>query len=283
MELAYAADTYQFGKVTLDFRQETVVMGILNVTPDSFSDGGQYDEVELALQHVEQMLADGAKIIDIGGESTRPGHKPVSLEEELARTVPIIEAIAQKFDCIISIDTYKAEVAEAAIKAGAHIINDIWGAKREPEIAKVAATYHVPIILMHNREEAVYEKSLVEEVMLDLQESIQIALDAGVPKEHIWLDPGIGFAKDTAENIEAMKGLSEVVYMGYPVLLGTSRKSLIGNVLHLPVEERLTGTAATVCYGIERGCHIMRVHDVKEISEASRMMDVLIGKATYER
>lgn len=283
MELAYAADTYQFGKVTLDFRQETVVMGILNVTPDSFSDGGQYDEVELALQHVEQMLADGAKIIDIGGESTRPGHKPVSLEEELARTVPIIEAIAQKFDCIISIDTYKAEVAEAAIKAGAHIINDIWGAKREPEIAKVAATYHVPIILMHNREEAVYEKSLVEEVMLDLQESIQIALDAGVPKEHIWLDPGIGFAKDTAENIEAMKGLSEVVYMGYPVLLGTSRKSLIGNVLHIPVEERLTGTAATVCYGIERGCHIMRVHDVKEISEASRMMDVLIGKATYER
>lgn len=283
MELAYAADTYQFGKVTLDFRQETVVMGILNVTPDSFSDGGQYDEVELALQHVEQMLADGAKIIDIGGESTRPGHKPVSLEEELARTVPIIEAIAQKFDCIISIDTYKAEVAEAAIKAGAHIINDIWGAKREPEIAKVAATYHVPLILMHNREEAVYEKSLVEEVMLDLQESIQIALDAGVPKEHIWLDPGIGFAKDTAENIEAMKGLSEVVYMGYPVLLGTSRKSLIGNVLHIPVEERLTGTAATVCYGIERGCHIMRVHDVKEISEASRMMDVLIGKATYER
>lgn len=283
MELAYAADTYQFGKVTLDFRQETVVMGILNVTPDSFSDGGQYDEVELALQHVEQMLADGAKIIDIGGESTRPGHKPVSLEEELARTVPIIEAIAQKFDCIISIDTYKAEVAEAAIKAGAHIINDIWGAKREPEIAKVAATYHVPIILMHNREEAVYEKSLVEEVMLDLQESIQIALDAGVPKEHIWLDPGIGFAKDTAENIEVMKGLSEVVYMGYPVLLGTSRKSLIGNVLHIPVEERLTGTAATVCYGIERGCHIMRVHDVKEISEASRMMDVLIGKATYER
>lgn len=283
MELAYAADTYQFGKVTLDFRQETVVMGILNVTPDSFSDGGQYDEVELALRHVEQMLADGAKIIDIGGESTRPGHKPVSLEEELARTVPIIEAIAQKFDCIISIDTYKAEVAEAAIKAGAHIINDIWGAKREPEIAKVAATYHVPIILMHNREEAVYEKSLVEEVMLDLQESIQIALDAGVAKEHIWLDPGIGFAKDTAENIEAMKGLSEIVYMGYPVLLGTSRKSLIGNVLHIPVEERLTGTAATVCYGIERGCHIMRVHDVKEISEASRMMDVLIGKATYER
>lgn len=282
MELAYAADGYRFGNVTLDFRKETVVMGILNVTPDSFSDGGRYDEIALALKHVEQMLTEGAKIIDIGGESTRPGHKPVSLEEELARTVPVIEAIAKKFDCIISIDTYKAEVAEAAIRAGAHIINDIWGAKREPEIAKVAAAYNVPIILMHNREEAIYEKQLAEEMMDDLQESIQIALDAGVPKAHIWLDPGIGFAKDTKENIEAMQALPKIVSMGYPVLLGTSRKSLIGNVLHIPVEERLTGTAATVCYGIEKGCHLMRVHDVKEISEASRMMDVLIGKATYE-
>src|SRR5699024_6844514 len=287
MELAYATDTYQFGNVTLDFRQETIVMGILNVTPDSFSDGGQYSEIELALKHVEQMLADGAKIIDIGGESTRPGHiykqlEPVSLEEELARTIPIIEAISAKFDCVISIDTYKAKVAEEALKAGAHIINDIWGAKREPEIAKVAAAYNAPIILMHNREEAVYEKPLAEEIEADLQESIQIALDAGVPKAHIWLDPGIGFAKDTAENIIAMQALAEVVQMGYPVLLGTSRKSLIGNVLEIPVEERLAGTTATVCYGIEKGCHLMRVHDVKEISQAAHMMDVLIGKTAYE-
>lgn len=282
MELAFAADTYQFGKTTLDFRRETIIMGILNVTPDSFSDGGQNNEIERALERVEQMLREGAKIIDIGGESTRPGHVPVTLEEELARTIPVIEAISAKFDCVISIDTYKSEVAEAAIKAGAHMINDIWGAKRDTRIAQVAADYHVPIILMHNREEAIYEKGLVADMKTDLQESIQIAIDAGVPKAHIWLDPGIGFAKDTVGNIEAMQALPQIVQMGYPVLLGTSRKSLIGNVLHIPVSERLAGTMATVCYGIEQGCHLMRIHDVLEISQAARMMDVLIGKTSYE-
>lgn len=283
MELAYAKDVYSFGEYTIDFRNETIIMGILNATPDSFSDGGNYNEIDAALKHAEEMLRNGAKIIDVGGESTRPGHAPVSLEEELGRTVPIIEAITKELNCIVSIDTYKAEVAEAAIQAGARIINDVWGAKREPEIAAVAKKYNVPIILMHNREVATYENALQVDMKKDLQESIDIALAAGVPRENIWLDPGIGFAKDTRENIVAMQFLPEFVRMGYPVLLGTSRKSLIGNVLNLPVEERLAGTSATVCYGIEKGCHLMRVHDVKEIAEAAKMMDVLVGKSKYNR
>lgn len=283
MELAYAKDLYHFGDQTLDFREETVVMGILNATPDSFSDGGRYNEVELAVKRAEEMLKDGAKIIDVGGESTRPGHAPVTLSEELERIVPIIQAITEKLGCIVSIDTYKAEVAEAAVQAGAKIINDIWGARREPAIAEVAARYNVPIILMHNREVAQYDNLLQDDMQADLEESIAIARAAGVPKENIWLDPGIGFAKDTAQNIIAMQNLQSISRMGYPVLLGTSRKSLIGHVLDLPVEERLAGTTATVCYGIEKGCHIMRVHDVKEIAQAAKMMDVLVGKNIVNR
>lgn len=283
MELAYGNKSYRFGETTIDFWRETVIMGILNVTPDSFSDGGKYGRVDAALTRAEEMIREGAKIIDIGGESTRPGHAPVSFEEELERTVPIIEAITRKLNCAVSIDTYKAGVAEAAMQAGAHIINDVWGAKREPKIAEVAATYNAPIILMHNREVAKYEGRVMDEVIVDLEESIDIALQAGVTRENIWLDPGIGFAKDTTQNIVVMQGLQEISNMGYPLLLGTSRKSLIGNVLDLPVEERLEGTSATVCYGIEKGCHIMRVHDVKEIARATEMMDVLTGKFTYNR
>lgn len=281
MELAYAKNCYRFGETEIDFRKETIIMGIVNVTPDSFSDGGKYGRVDLALKHAAEMIQAGAKIIDIGGESTRPGHAPVSYEEELERTIPIIEAITRELPCAVSIDTYKAGVAKEAMEAGAHIINDVWGAKREPEIAAVAARYGAPIILMHNREVAVYEGSLMQEVIRDLEKSIEIALAAGVERDKIWLDAGIGFAKDTVENIEVMQGLQEISDMGYPQLLGTSRKSLIGNVLGLPVEERLEGTSATVCYGIERGCHIIRVHDVKEIARTAKMMDVLTGKTTY--
>jgi len=281
MELVYANDSYRFGNTEIDFRKETIIMGIVNVTPDSFSDGGKYGRVDAALKHAEEMIRDGAKIIDVGGESTRPGHAPVSYEEELERTMPIIEAITRELSCAVSIDTYKAGVAEEAMKAGAHIINDVWGAKREPEIAKVAAAYGAPIILMHNREVAEYERPLMQEVVTDLEASIEIALAAGVRRENIWLDPGIGFAKDTGENIVVMQGLQKITDMGYPHLLGTSKKSLIGNVLGLPVAERLEGTSATVCYGIERGCHIIRVHDVKEIVRAARMMDVLTGKTIY--
>ena len=233
MELVHAQAVYRFGETEIDFRKETVVMGILNMTPDSFSDGGKYGRIEVALKRAEEMVRDGAKIIDIGGESTRPGHAPVSLEEELERTVPIIETLTKELGCAISIDTYKADVAEAAVKAGAHIINDVWGAKREPKIANVAAAYGVPIIVMHNREKAEYEGLFMEEVLADLEESALIAAKAGVAPENIWLDPGIGFAKDTKQNIMAMQGLRKIADMGYPVLLGTSRKSLIGNVLGL--------------------------------------------------
>ncbi|WP_318617518.1 dihydropteroate synthase [Sporosarcina sp. YIM B06819] len=282
MELANARGVYTFGETEMDFREETVIMGILNVTPDSFSDGGKFGQIDAALQHAQQMLRDGAKIIDIGGESTRPGHVPVSLEQELERTVPIIEAITKEFGCVVSIDTYKAGVAEEAIQAGARIINDIWGAKREPAIADVAAKYKVPIILMHNRDKVEYEGPFMDAVLADLEESVGIAVAAGVAHDNIWLDPGIGFARDTIQNIWTMQGLRRISNMGYPVLLGTSRKSLIGNVLKLPVEERLEGTGATVCYGIEHGCHIMRVHDVKEIARMAKMMDVLTGKTVFE-
>lgn len=282
MELANARGVYTFGETEMDFRKETVIMGILNVTPDSFSDGGKFGHIDAALEHAEQMLRDGAKIIDIGGESTRPGHVPVSLAQEIERTAPIIEAITKEFGCVVSIDTYKAGVAEEAIKAGAQIINDIWGAKREPAIADIAAKYEVPIILMHNRDKAEYEEPFMDAVLADLEESVGIAVAAGVAYDHIWLDPGIGFARDTMQNIWTMQGLRIISDMGYPVLLGTSRKSLIGNVLELPVEERLEGTGATVCYGIEHGCHIMRVHDVKEIARMAKMMDVLTGKTVFE-
>lgn len=283
MELANAQTVYKFGGTEIDFRNETVIMGILNVTPDSFSDGGKYGRIDMALKHAGQMLRDGAKIIDVGGESTRPGHAPVLLEEELERTVPVIEALVKEFDCVISIDTYKAGVAKEAVKAGASIINDVWGAKREPKIANIAAAQGVPIIVMHNRERTVYEGALMDEVTADLEHSIAIAHEAGVASHNIWIDPGIGFAKDTAQNIEVMQGLQRISDLGYPLLLGTSRKSLIGNVLNLPIEERLEGTAATICYGIERGCHIIRVHDVKEIARLAKMMDVLTGKAMYSK
>jgi dihydropteroate synthase len=283
MELARARDRYQFSNTEMDFKKETVIMGILNVTPDSFSDGGKYGRIDTALKHAEEMLRDGAKIIDVGGESTRPGYVPISLEEELERTVPVIKALTRELGCTVSIDTYKAGVAEEAILAGAQIINDIWGAKREPYIADVAAKHGVPIILMHNREKAEYEGNFMDEVIADLEESVGIAIAAGVAHDNIWLDPGIGFARNAIQNIWTMQGLDRISEMGYPVLLGTSRKSLIGNVLGLPVEERLEGTGATVCYGIEHGCHIMRVHDVKEIARMAKMMDVLTGKADFEQ
>lgn len=252
-------------------------MGILNVTPDSFSDGGRYNELNEAVSHAEKMVADGAHIIDIGGESTRPEHKPVSTQEEISRVIPMIEAVASAVHVPISIDTYKAETANRAIQAGAHIINDIWGAKKDPDIAAVAAEHDVPLILMHNREDRNYD-SFVRDVINDLYESISIAKKAGVRDSHIILDPGIGFAKDLDENMLMMKNLDKIVGLGYPVLLGTSRKRMIGSVLDLPVEERMEGTGATVCFGIQQGCHIIRIHDVKEMSRMAKMMDVLVGK-----
>jgi len=256
-------------------------MGILNITPDSFSDGGKFNEIEAAVERAKQLVAEGAKIIDVGGESTRPGYTRISDEEEIARVVPVIKAIRAEIDAVISIDTYKSAVAKAAVLAGAHVINDIWGAKRDPKIAKVAAELRVPIILMHNRDNENYKDFWLDAVR-DLEESIRIVKDAGVLDEHIWLDPGIGFAKSTTQNIWMMQHLNDLVNMGYPVLLATSRKRLIGNVLNLPVDERMEGTGATVCYGVQLGCHMVRVHDVKEMTRMTKMMDVLTGKVVYE-
>ncbi|MGN4127693.1 dihydropteroate synthase [Lysinibacillus sphaericus] len=268
--------------ITLDYTRETFVMGILNVTPDSFSDGGKYNNVASAVAQAKKMVVEGAKIIDVGGESTRPGYERISDEDEIGRIVPVIQALLAEVPAIISVDTYKANVARAAIEAGAHIINDIWGAKAEPAIAQVAAQLNVPIILMHNRENQNYGADFWVTAQADLEESITIARKAGVPDHHIILDPGIGFAKTTAQNIEMMQHLDDLVAIGYPVLLATSRKSMIGNVLKLPVEERLEGTSATVVYGIEKGCHMIRVHDVKEMARATYMTDVLVGKRLYE-
>lgn len=267
--------------ITLDYTKETIIMGILNVTPDSFSDGGKYTTLETAVAQAQAMVAAGAKIIDVGGESTRPGHVQISEEEEIARVVPVIEALVKEVAAIISIDTYKAAVAEAALKAGAHIINDVWGAKAQPRIADVAQQYNVPIILMHNRDNTNYT-NFWQDAKADLAESIAIAKKAGVPDNHIILDPGIGFAKDTAQNILMMQHLDDLVAMGYPVLLATSRKRMIGDILNLPVEERLEGTAATVSYGIDKGCHLVRVHDVAAIARTVKVMDTLVGRQQYK-
>ncbi|GAA0320608.1 dihydropteroate synthase [Bacillus carboniphilus] len=267
----------QCGKYKLDFTNKTLIMGIVNVTPDSFSDGGQYNSISGAVEHAERLVAEGADILDIGGESTRPGHEPVSVQEELDRVIPVIKALSKRVSVPISIDTYKAEVAKRAIEAGATIINDIWGAKAEPEIAKVAKEFQVPIILMHNRPNRDY-LNFMEDAIKDLQDSIEMALSAGVPKGQIILDPGIGFAKDFAENIEMMQNLDRLVELGFPVLLATSRKRMIGHILDLPVDERMEGTGASVCYGIQKGCQLVRVHDVKEIKRMVDVMDVLCGK-----
>ncbi|OZS78032.1 dihydropteroate synthase [Tetzosporium hominis] len=267
--------------VTLDFSKETVVMGILNVTPDSFSDGGLYNNVEQAVARTLEMVEQGAKIVDIGGESTRPGYTRISDEEEISRVVPVIRAIREAaIPVFLSIDTYKSAVAKAALDAGVDILNDIWGVRKDPAIAQLAAEYKAPLILMHNRETADY-KDFWQDAKADLEESLAIAKQHGVEDEQIWLDPGIGFGKNTAHNIWMMQHLPQLVEMGYPVLLATSRKSLIGNVLKLPVEERLEGTAATISFGIDKGVHLVRVHDVKEMTRTTRMMDILVGKTDY--
>lgn len=269
------------GPYSLDYGKKTLIMGILNVTPDSFSDGGKFNDIEKAVRHAIQLVEDGADIIDVGGESTRPGYEKISDQEELERVAPVIEAVSREVEAPISIDTYKSTVAKGALEAGAHILNDIWGAKADPEMAAVAARSQVPIILMHNRHDRNYT-SFYRDVVNDLFESISLVKKAGVKDENIILDPGIGFAKDVNENIEMMRELDKLVSIGYPILLGTSKKSLIGQTLNLPVAERTEATGATVCYGIQKGCHIMRVHDVKEISRMAKMMDVLIGKGQHD-
>lgn len=264
------------GNFQLDVSKNTVIMGILNITPDSFSDGGKFNELDAAVNRAIKLVEDGAHIIDIGGESTRPGAEVVSEQEELRRVIPIIQTVSNVVDVPISIDTYKSEVAKQALDAGASIINDVWGAKADPEIANVAASYDVPIVLTHNRKNRDYN-DFISDVLHDLEESILTCQRAGVLDEKIILDPGIGFAKTYEQNLEIIRHLDKLVELGYPVLLGTSRKSMIGAALDLPAEERLEGTQATVCYGMMKGCQMMRVHDVLQIARTVQMMEVLKG------
>lgn len=266
----------KIGNKEFKIGEKTYIMGILNFTPDSFSDGGKFDNIDAAMDHVKEMIDAGADIIDIGGESTRPNHTSVEEAEEIRRVIPIIKAVREKFDIPISIDTYKAKVAEKAIEAGANLINDVWGFKKETDIAKVAAKYNVPCCLMHNRDNTNYT-NLMDEILEDLKESIKIAKDAGVKDENIILDPGIGFGKTYEQNLETMNNLQRLKELGYPILLGTSRKSMIGLTLNLPVEERVEGTVATTVIGIMKdACDFVRVHDVLENSRAAKMTDAIV-------
>jgi dihydropteroate synthase len=264
----------KIGNINFNFGKKTYIMGILNVTPDSFSDGGKWNNIESAILHAKAMIEAGAEIIDIGGESTRPNHEAVSEKEEIKRIIPIIKALSKEISVPISVDTYKGKVAEFAIEAGAALINDVWGFKKDPYISLVAAKYQVPCCLMHNRDNTIY-KDLIMDINSELIESVDIALKAGVKNENIILDPGIGFGKTYEQNLETMSKLQSIKALGYPILLGTSRKSMIGNTLKLPVEERLEGTIATTVIGIEKGCDIIRVHDVKENKRASTMADAI--------
>lgn len=263
------------GKRDFVIGKRPYVMGILNVTPDSFSDGGKYGDMDAALKHTEQMIADGADIIDVGGESTRPGHIKISVAQEIERTCFVIEAIKERFDIPVSLDTYKYQVAQAGILAGADMINDIWGFKWDEGMAPLCAKYQIPVCLMHNRKEAVYH-DYVNDVVEDLKDCVDIAKKAGLEDDKIILDPGIGFAKTTEENLKLMNHLEELVAIGYPVLLGTSRKSMIGNTLNLPVDEREEGTMATSVLGLMKGCSFFRVHDVKKNVRALAMTDAMM-------
>ena len=292
------SELLQIGNHIFNWGSRTYVMGILNVTPDSFSgDGilalsGAAGEVEAAVEQARDFLANGADILDVGGESTRPGSQPVNANDEIERVLPVIDAIAKEFpDALISIDTYKAKVAEAAFRAGAHILNDVWALRADPELASVAAAFRVPVILMHNRSNpasvevrqqlgnayigSTYE-DLMEDVKRELLVSVELAVKAGIEEARIILDPGIGFGKTREHNLELINRLDEIRALGYPVLLGPSRKSFIGFTLDLPADQRVEGTAATVAVGITRGADMIRVHDVKEMARVAKMTDAIV-------
>lgn len=272
----YKRDYTFAGGASLSLGERTLIMGILNVTPDSFSDGGQFLVVEHALSRVAQMVQEGVDIVDIGGESTRPGFTPISTEEEQERIIPVIRAIRERFpQIILSVDTYKAATAEAALQAGAHIINDIWCLTYDTQMANVVAKYKCPVILNHNRQQTDYN-DVVQEVCDDLLKSVQIAKAAGVDELNIWLDPGIGFAKDYEQNLEVHAHLYKLNQLGYPVLLGTSRKGFIRRTLDLDISQVSEGTIASNVVGITQGCQIVRVHDVHEMKKAAIMTDVLV-------
>lgn len=296
----------QIGNHTFYWGSRTYVMGILNITPDSFSgDGllsplpveeGRGEGIETAVQQAKEFLSNGADILDVGGESTRPGSQPVNADDEMERVIPVIEAIKKEFpEALISIDTYKAKVAEAAFRAGAQILNDVWALRADPKLASVAAEFQAPVILMHNRSNpasvevreqlgnayigSTYE-NLMEDVKRELLASVELAKQAGIEESHIILDPGIGFGKTREHNLELINRLDEIRALGFPILLGPSRKSFIGFTLDLPADQRVEGTAATIAVGIVRGADLIRVHDVKEMARVAKMTDAIVRKSS---
>lgn len=267
----------RIGNKEFDTKNKTYIMGILNVTPDSFSDGGKFNNLDAALTHAEEMIQDGADIIDIGGESTRPGHIVITDEEEISRVVPVIRAVKERFDVPVSIDTYKGKVAEAALQAGADLVNDIWGFKHDRKAAQLTARYGASCCLMHNRAETVYDNFL-EDMVKDMEECVHIAKEAGIADDKIILDPGVGFGKTYEMNLEAIHHVDMLHRLGYPILLGTSRKSVIGLTLDLPSDQRVEGTLVTTVMGVMKGCAFVRVHDIKENKRAIQMTEAILGR-----
>lgn len=265
----------RIGNRDFDVKHNTYIMGILNVTPDSFSDGGEWDRLDDALRHTEEMIAQGADIIDVGGESTRPGHIQISDSEEAARVTPVIEAIRSRFDVPISVDTYKSAVAEAALQAGAHLINDIWGFQYDEKMAPLVSRYQAACCLMHNKDQAVYE-DFFPDMLKETAHCVDTALRAGISPDKIIVDPGVGFGKTYEMNLETIHFLERFHTLGYPVLLGTSRKSVIGLTLDLPAKERLEGTLVTTVMAVEKGCAFVRVHDVEANRRAILMTRAIL-------
>lgn len=288
----------KIGPSTFEWGSQTYVMGIINATPDSFSGDGLLQNdlwLQRAVEQGIRFVQEGAHLLDVGGESTRPGAEPVDAEEELRRVVPVIRALAQRVNVPISVDTYKAGVAEAALDNGAHLVNDVWGLRMDPQLAGLCARRGVPVIVMHNRSRprnAVQEArlgghyvgteydDLLGDITRELEESISLARQAGIPAGHIIIDPGIGFGKTIQQNLRLLNRLSHFKKLGYPILLGTSNKSFIGYTLDLPPDDRVEGTAATVAIGIDRGADIVRVHQVKEMARVAKMTDAIVRGKT---
>lgn len=266
---------FKIGSKEFDIENRCYIMGILNVTPDSFSDGGKWNNLDNALKHAEQMIEEGASIIDVGGESTRPGHVAISEKKEIERVIPVIKRLKREFDVPVSIDSYKPNVAAAALEAGADLVNDIWGLKHDEKMAELIAKAGVPCCLMHNRHNTDYV-NFIADMKNDLRETISIAQKAGISKDKIILDPGVGFGKTYENNLTAINHLEELRELGYPILLATSRKSVIGLTLDLPADKRIEGTIATSVMGVLKGASFVRVHDVKENLRAIRMTEAIL-------
>ncbi len=266
------------GERIFNLGSRTYIMGILNLTPDSFSDGGKFSYIEDAMRHANQMVNDGADILDLGGESTRPGHASVTAEEEINRVLPVLKRLVSEVHAPISIDTSKAAVAGCMLAAGAHMINDVWGLQRDPAMAGICAEYQVPVVLMHNQNGTEYASDIMMEIVAFLKKSVEIALSAGIKEHNIILDPGIGFGKTLEQNIAVISRLEELNCLGYPILLGTSRKGMFGKILPLPPEERVEATISTSVIGVTKGVDFIRAHDVKENFRAVRVADAILRK-----